>query len=152
MPNIQETPATALTALMDEYHIKIVKMAGITKVSTTTIHNLKRGKGKITPALAFCFAKLFNTSPEYWIDLQMKVDIAKAAADPELTELLKTITSAVKPAPVKAPPSGKVTAAKGVKKDKSIKTGASPAVVEKEPAAPETAAVKTKRKPKEKKA
>jgi addiction module HigA family antidote len=154
MPKVQETPAAALKSLMDEYQISLSKLAELIKYNTQSIRNLIVGKASITPLSALRLAKLFGTKPEYWLDLQTKADIAKASADPELIESLKSINRAVKPAPTKTPPAanttkgakaGKAPAGKTNPAGKPVKTG-------KKPAKPETAGTKTTGKPKGKKA
>jgi addiction module HigA family antidote len=108
---------------MEIYQISINKLAELVNVNPQNIRNITIGKSAITPPTALRLAKVFGTTPEYWLDLQTKADIAKAAEDPALEAILKTIAKAVKPAPVKAPPPAK---AKSGSDKKPAKTGTAP--------------------------
>jgi addiction module HigA family antidote len=112
MSKSTETPASALQALMDEYQISPVKLAQLTKLTAVTTRNLSLGKCRITPPIALRLAKLFKPTAEYWLDLQTKTEVAAAAREPELAEVLKTITQAAKPASAKTPPANKTKPAK----------------------------------------
>jgi addiction module HigA family antidote len=112
MPKFQETPTTVLRTLMDEYQISVNKLAALTKMGMSTVRNITMGKGSFTPATALRLAKLFGTTPEYWLDIQTRAELVKVARDPEVVEALKDIAKAVKPAPAKTPASGKTAAAK----------------------------------------
>jgi addiction module HigA family antidote len=147
---------------MDEYQISVNKLAVLTKLSMSIVRNITMGKGSFTPSTALRLAKLFGTTPEYWLDIQTRAALAKAAQDPELTEALKTITKAAKPASAKAPSAGKTAAStsKGKKVEKPAKRGKSAAAAKAKPAAKKTGgkaiktetAIKTARKPRTKKA
>ncbi|MDR3147670.1 MAG: HigA family addiction module antidote protein [Treponema sp.] len=112
MPKSTKTPVAALKSFMGEYQITTNKLAKEIKLSHTAVAKIVAGTGRISPSTALRLAKFFATSPEYWFDLQTKLDLAEAAADAKLAALLKTINRAAKPAPVKALPSGKVPAKK----------------------------------------
>jgi addiction module HigA family antidote len=104
MSKSQETPADVLKKLMDDYQIKVSKLAELTKLSASSVRYITIGKGSVSPSAAFRLAKLFGTTPEYWLDLQLKADIARASANSKLTEDLKTISKIAKPAEkVKSP-------------------------------------------------
>lgn len=45
---------------------------GVTRVR---INEIILGKRSVTPDTAFRLAKYFNTTPDFWINLQMKVDM-----------------------------------------------------------------------------
>ena len=42
------------------------------------VNEIIRGKRGVTPESAWLFAKALNTSPEFWMNLQMAYDLAKA--------------------------------------------------------------------------
>jgi addiction module HigA family antidote len=107
MPKSTKTPVAALKTFMGEYQITTNKLAKEIKLSHTAVAKIVAGKGRISPSTALRLAKFFATTPEYWFDLQTKLDLAEATADPKLAALLKTINRAAKPAPVKAPSFGK---------------------------------------------
>jgi addiction module HigA family antidote len=48
------------------------------KISAKHLNELIRGKRGVTPDTAWKLSALFNTSPEYWMNLQSARDLAKA--------------------------------------------------------------------------
>lgn len=42
------------------------------------IHDLVHGRRGITPDLAWRFSQALNTSPEFWVNLQTRCDLARA--------------------------------------------------------------------------
>ncbi len=46
-------------------------------VSYRTINEICNGRRAITPKLALLFAAYFKTSPEYWLNMQMAIDLWK---------------------------------------------------------------------------
>jgi addiction module HigA family antidote len=112
---------------MDEYNISVNKLAALTKLSMSSVRNITMGKGAFSPATALRLAKLFGTTPEYWLDIQTRADLAKAVRDAELAEALKNIRKAVKPASAKTLSAGKTATVKGAKAVKPVKNGKTPA-------------------------
>jgi addiction module HigA family antidote len=121
MPKAKDqTPAAALQSLMDEYQLNPFKLAAAIKLSNSSTRQILLGKTRITTPVATKLAKLFGNTPEYWLTIQMKTDLAEAAKDSKLSEALKTIVIVKKPAPVKTAPktaapkakSGKIPAGK----------------------------------------
>ena len=51
---------------------KLADAIGVTRVR---INEIILGKRSITPDTAFRLAKVFNTTPDFWINLQMNVDM-----------------------------------------------------------------------------
>ncbi|NIA28545.1 MAG: HigA family addiction module antidote protein [Actinobacteria bacterium] len=51
---------------------KLADTIGVTRVR---INEIILGKRKITPDTAFRLSKCFNTSPDFWMNLQMNVDM-----------------------------------------------------------------------------
>ena len=51
---------------------KLADSLGITRVR---INEIILGKRSVTPDTAFRLAKYFNTTPDFWINLQMNVDM-----------------------------------------------------------------------------
>ncbi|MDR3276320.1 MAG: HigA family addiction module antidote protein [Treponema sp.] len=99
---IVQSPGSVLNALLDEYQLSTRKLALDVKLSQPSVYKLVKGQGKLTVPTALRLAKYFGTSPEYWLDLQRKADLAEAAGDAKFTAILKAIVKAKKPAPVKA--------------------------------------------------
>lgn len=54
---------------------QLANAIGITRVR---INNIINGKRSITPDTALRLARFFNTTPEFWISLQMSVDLWKS--------------------------------------------------------------------------
>jgi len=51
---------------------QLAKALGITRVR---INEIILGKRSVTPDTAFRLAKFFNTTPDFWINLQINVDM-----------------------------------------------------------------------------
>jgi addiction module HigA family antidote len=136
-----QTPAAVLKSLMDEYQLNPFKLAGEIKLSNSSVRQILLGKSRVTASTALRLAKFFGNTPEFWLNLQNKSDLAEAAKDTGLSAALKAIGKAKKPAPVKAAPK-KALAAKA-KPARAAKPGTSAA--SKKPAA------KAPRKPRAKK-
>ncbi len=75
-------PTTPGEILKEEYLIplrltqqELANAIGITRVR---VNNIINGKRSITPDTAFRLARFFNTTPEFWISLQMSVDLWKS--------------------------------------------------------------------------
>lgn len=51
------------------------RLADLISVSRRTVNEIVNGKRAITPDTALRLAKLFNVTPEYWLNLQNKVDL-----------------------------------------------------------------------------
>jgi addiction module HigA family antidote len=47
-------------------------------ISRTTLSEVVNGRAGISPTMALKLAKAFNTSPEFWLKMQMQYDLAKA--------------------------------------------------------------------------
>ncbi|HWZ44581.1 MAG TPA: HigA family addiction module antitoxin [Candidatus Saccharimonadales bacterium] len=47
------------------------------KISTNRLNELVRGKRGVTPDTAWKLSALFNTSPEFWMNLQSAHDLTK---------------------------------------------------------------------------
>jgi addiction module HigA family antidote len=89
---------------MDEYQLNPGQLGQAVKLSLSAVRQVVIGQTRITVPAALRYARYFGTTPEYWLDLQTKYDLAEAAKDSELTALLKSIPKAKKPAPVKSAP------------------------------------------------
>ncbi|MDR1373368.1 MAG: HigA family addiction module antidote protein [Treponema sp.] len=103
MAKAVETPGAILNALMDEYQLNPTKLAGEIKLSPSGVRQITTGKTRITAHVALRLSKFFGNTPEYWLDIQNKADLAEAAKDADLAGALKSISKAKKPAPVKKP-------------------------------------------------
>jgi addiction module HigA family antidote len=64
-------------------------LANTLGVRLTRVNEIAKGKRSITPQTAWMFAGVFGTSPEFWMNLQVSYDLAKAKPK----KLLKKIRS-----------------------------------------------------------
>jgi addiction module HigA family antidote len=103
MAKVVETPGAILSALMEEYQLNPTKLAGEIKLSPSGVRQITTGKTRITAHVALRLSKFFGDTPEHWLDIQNKADLAEAAKDADLAGALKSISKAKKPAPVKKP-------------------------------------------------
>jgi addiction module HigA family antidote len=135
---LSRSPASVLRSLLEKYDLNPTKLAAALKVNQSAIRQVTIGKAKISVSVASRLAKFFGTTPEYWLDLQIKYDLLEAANDKKLSKILKGIEKAAKPRGKKA--DKPVRAKKAAKKPvaKTVKAAKAPS---KKPAA-ETAAKK----------
>jgi addiction module HigA family antidote len=124
-PAIQ-SPGTVLQSYLDEYQLNPGKLGEAVKLSQSAVRQVVIGKTRISVPVALRLAKYFGNTPEYWIDLQNKFDLAEAAKDSELTAILKGILKAKKPAPKKAVAPAKKAPAKKASSPKAASKKAAP--------------------------
>ncbi|MFN7096996.1 MAG: HigA family addiction module antitoxin [Gammaproteobacteria bacterium] len=60
---------------LDVYGITQGDLADMIHVHRRRINEIVNGKRAITPDTAVRLAKVFNMTPEYWLNLQMKLDL-----------------------------------------------------------------------------
>ena len=108
MPKTQQTPASVLSTLMEEYQENPFSLSKKIGLNTSSVRNIVMGKSGVSVPAALRLSKFFGQCPSFWLDLQLQADMQKAATDKELQSALKEIPKAKKPAaPVKAKPQGK---------------------------------------------
>lgn len=78
-------PTPPCEILTEEFLTLLNKMtqAALAKkmgVSVQTVNLLINGKRSVTAETAWRLARVFNTSPEFWMNLQMAVDLWRARA------------------------------------------------------------------------
>jgi len=56
-------------------------------LSLQTVNEIIKGKRGITPETAWLFSKLFGTSPEFWMNLQMNYDLTSRKPEIKLKSL-----------------------------------------------------------------
>lgn len=68
--------------LLEEFLIPLeisqVAFAEHLQVPVQRINEIVRGKRGVTPESAWLFAQALNTSPEFWLNLQINYDLARA--------------------------------------------------------------------------
>jgi addiction module HigA family antidote len=126
MPKLQQTPASVLLSLMDEYQYNPFSLSKEIKLSTSAIRQLVIGKSKVSVPTALRLAKFFNQSPSFWLDLQRETDLTEAAKDKELQAVLKDIKKAKKPSASAKPKEAKGTRKKAALNDKRKKAAKIP--------------------------
>ena len=100
MPKSQ-TPATVLQTLMEEYQLNPFSLSKEIHLSHSAVRLLVIGQSKVTVPTALRLAKLFDQTPDYWLDLQREADLNEASKDKELQDVLDTIPRAKKLAAAK---------------------------------------------------
>jgi len=88
--NIQ-TPGTVIKGLLDEHGLNCNRLAKAINMSNAMVRLLILDKSPVSIAAAFRLGKFFKNDPAYWLDLQLKHDLAKAASDKELAKEVSTI-------------------------------------------------------------
>ncbi len=58
--------------------ISAYRLAKETRIPTTRVSQIIKGKRTITADTALRFAKFFGTTPDFWLGLQMEYDLRKA--------------------------------------------------------------------------
>ena len=65
---------------MPDYGLSVSTLAKAIKVSRQTVNEVVRERRAVSPAMALRLARLFGTSPEFWLNAQRAVDLHDAAA------------------------------------------------------------------------
>ena len=65
------------TEFLEPLHISQVALAAHLGVPVQRINELVRGKRGVTPQTAWLLSQAFNTTPEFWINLQTSHDLAR---------------------------------------------------------------------------
>ncbi|MCL2044570.1 MAG: HigA family addiction module antitoxin [Treponema sp.] len=91
-----QTPGTALEALLKKHDLNCNRLAKAINMSNAMVRLLVLDKSPISIAAAFRLAKFFKTKPEYWLSLQMKYDLAIAAKDKSLAKEISGINDVSK--------------------------------------------------------
>ncbi|MEL3905554.1 MAG: HigA family addiction module antitoxin [Treponema sp.] len=74
---------------MKPYNITAYRLSQITGMSQTQIGRIIKGKRSVTVDTALRLAQVFNTSPEFWLNIQNRYDIDSMNA--ETKECIKQI-------------------------------------------------------------
>ncbi|MEQ4676233.1 HigA family addiction module antitoxin [Providencia vermicola] len=88
-------PASVGDVLLYEYleptGLKINELSELLGVHRNTISALVNNNRKLSIDLAFKLAKAFNTSKDYWLNLQQAVDIWEINNDPRLQDEINNV-------------------------------------------------------------
>jgi addiction module HigA family antidote len=108
-----QSPGSFLTQMLEKYNLNPFKLSKEIKLSQSAVRLITIGKTKISVPVAMRLSKYFNTNPEFWLQMQMKWDIAEASKDKDLTKIVKSITRVKKSSDIaKKPATKKNTATK----------------------------------------
>lgn len=55
------------------------------------INEIVRGKRGVTPETAWLFAQALNTTPEFWLNLQMSYDLARSRPKEQVGQLIASV-------------------------------------------------------------
>jgi addiction module HigA family antidote len=66
--------------ILDEHYIKplnlnLQKLADHLDIARNTLFKIRAGKASVTPSIALALAEAFDTTPQFWLNLQQKVDL-----------------------------------------------------------------------------
>ncbi len=64
---------------LPDYDLTVAGLARKLGVSRQTVNELLRERRAVSPEMALRLARLFGTSPEFWLNLQRSVDLWGAA-------------------------------------------------------------------------
>jgi len=147
MPKNKQTPGTELTRLLEKHGLNYNRLAKAIGLSSAMVRLIARDENPVSASVAFRLARFFKTKPEYWMELQLEYDIAKALQNKKLAKDIKDITTVDKAVFVRKPKTPKSPAAAKGKKTAAKKPAA-------KKAAPAKASVKktAEKKPAAKKA
>ena len=78
--------------LLEEF----LRPAGVTQVAFAAhlglplqrVNEIVRGKRGVTPETAWLFAQSLNTTPEFWLNLQMTYDLATKRTQRQIAQLI----------------------------------------------------------------
>lgn len=78
--------------LLEEF----LRPAGVTQVAFAAhlglplqrVNEIVRGKRGVTPETAWLFAQALNTTPEFWLNLQMTYDLATKRTQRQIAQLI----------------------------------------------------------------
>jgi addiction module HigA family antidote len=108
---------------LDEYQIKTSQLAEHIRLSVSAVRQIVANNAKISLHIAKRLAKYFNTTVEYWVDLQNAYDLAELEKDTELADIIKNIPKAKKVSP---PKEAKKATPRRSKKDAAQDTSSTP--------------------------
>ncbi|MCO5175224.1 MAG: HigA family addiction module antitoxin [Trueperaceae bacterium] len=83
---------------MPDYGLTVASLALAVGVSRQTINDLLRERRAVSPEMALRLARLFGTSPEFWVDAQREVDLWDAS------RALATTLERIEPLPTPTAP------------------------------------------------
>jgi addiction module HigA family antidote len=66
--------------ILEEHYIKplnlnLQKLAERLSIARNTLFKIRTGQANVTPAIALTLAEAFDTTPQFWLNLQQKYDL-----------------------------------------------------------------------------
>ena len=113
-----QSPGAFLSHLLEKHKLNPFKLSKDIHLSQSAVRLIALGETRISTPVALRLAKYFNTNPEFWLAMQMKWDLAEAAKDKKLVNIVKNISrfkkepAAEKKAEAKKPASNRAKIAK----------------------------------------
>ena len=89
----KQTPGSALKALLEKHDLNCNRLAKAIDMSNAMVRLLILDKSPISLTAALRLAKFFKTKPEFWLNLQTKYDLEKAAKSKSVAKELAAITT-----------------------------------------------------------
>lgn len=65
---------------LPDYQMSVAQLAAAVGVTRQTVNDLLRERRALSPSMALRLARLFGTTPEFWLNLQQAVDLWDANA------------------------------------------------------------------------
>ena len=121
MPKVNQCPASVLKSLIEKYQLNPFSLSKAIRLNYSTVHQILKGKAKITVPTALRFAKFFGQPSTFWLDLQRGEDLNEASKDKKLSSILKGISKVKKPSAKMPVPKPKTKAKPAKKKALSAK-------------------------------
>ena len=75
-------------------NVSSIELARRLRVPRTRIERLVKGTTSLTPDTALRLARVFNTTPAYWINMQTNFDMSLAAQTIDIAEIEPLVTVA----------------------------------------------------------
>jgi addiction module HigA family antidote len=88
-----QSAGTVLKDLLEKHDLNCNRLAKAINMSNAMVRLIVLDKSPVSLSAAFRLARFFKTKPEYWLNLQLKYDLAKAAKDKSLARELSGITT-----------------------------------------------------------
>ena len=96
MRKMERKPTHPGKIIKDDYltplAITITELASILVVSRKTLSKILNERGGITPDMALRLSQAFDTSPEFWLNLQKNYDLWQAEHESKAWKMVKPIS------------------------------------------------------------
>lgn len=76
---------------LEPYHLSVEEFAGKIRITVNLANKILNGEEPINLNLAARLGKLFNTTGDYWMNLQMIGEYRQLLQDPDFQEVMDSI-------------------------------------------------------------